>query len=311
MSHDDPDEHGWDDIATAISAEPTPVVSTSRDRPCLVVLTGSKIGETVDIGSGLTVGRGGDADFAIPDDGVSRIHLRIERKPNGDVYMIDADSRNGTFVNGERVTETLLHDGDKIYLGTRAILRFSYADYLEANFQKQMYEAALRDALTGLFNRRHMLSQLEQEFVFVERHGTPLTVVMFDIDRFKQLNDQYGHLVGDQVLRGFGAYLGRKVRGADLPARYGGEEFIIVSRGIRAEAGVQMADRIRAGMEQMVLVEEYPDLRVTMSAGVADVPRDGITNASQLIHAADEALYEAKHNGRNRVECYQGPVNKD
>lgn len=304
MANEDSSEtDAWDDIATAISAEPLPVVEGSRERPCLVVLAGQRMGQMVSISRALTIGRGADADFHIPDDGVSRIHLRLERTPQG-IFIIDEDSRNGTFVNGARVQRALLHDGDKIYIGTSAILRFSYADYLEEKFQQRMYEAALRDPLTKLFNRRHLLAQLDSEFRFVVRHGSPLTVIMIDLDHFKATNDLHGHLVGDQVLSGFGALLREKLRGIDIAGRYGGEEFLIVARGIDQQAGAQVATRLLDQTRQAKLVAEVSELHVTFSAGVAAVPDERIESVPALIRAADEALYRAKRGGRDRVEIY-------
>lgn len=302
MARDESEKNAWDEIATAISSEPLPIERVIRDRPCLVVLAGSRMGESVNVSDGMTVGRGADADFQISDDGVSRIHLRLERIAKGRMRVIDQDSRNGTFVNGRRVTDALLRDGDKVYLGTKVIVRFSYADYLEEAYQQQMYEAALRDPLTGLFNRRHLLTQLDSEFRFVVRHSTPLTIVIIDLDHFKQLNDEHGHLVGDHALSGFGKFLAGAVRGGDVAARYGGEEFMLVCRGIRPAAGVKLANRLREALAGLLLVEEHPQLRMTFSAGVAGMPDPRINSPVELIRAADTALYEAKHKGRDRVE---------
>lgn len=302
MARDESEKNAWDEIATAISSEPLPIERVIRDRPCLVVLAGSRMGESINVFDGMTVGRGADADFRISDDGVSRIHLRLERTAKGRMRAIDQDSRNGTFVNGRPIKDALLRDGDKIYLGTKVIVRFSYADYLEEAYQQQMYEAALRDPLTGLFNRRHLLTQLDSEFRFVARHGTPLTVVILDLDHFKRLNDEHGHLVGDQALSAFGKFLAGAVRGVDLAARYGGEEFMLVCRGIRSAAGIKMATRLREALAGQSLIEDNPQLRVTFSAGVAGVPDPRINSPAELIRAADTALYEAKRKGRDRVE---------
>jgi two-component system cell cycle response regulator len=297
-------DSAWDDIATAISAEPLPVVEGLRQRPCLVLIAGQRIGDMVAVTHGLTVGRGVDADFQISDDGVSRIHLRLELRSDGRVDLVDQKSRNGTFINGAKIERATLHDGDKIYLGTSAILRFSYADHLEETFQQRMYEAALRDPLTRLFNRRHVLAQLESEFGFVRRHGTPLTVVLLDLDHFKKVNDEFGHLVGDQVLIGFGSLLRKKLRGVDIAGRYGGEEFVVVARGIRADDGVLLAERMLAETRAARLVPDKPELKITFSAGVASAPDSRVDTVAALLQAADEALYQAKDRGRDRVEIY-------
>jgi diguanylate cyclase (GGDEF)-like protein len=177
----------------------------------------------------------------------------------------------------------------------------SMAANLDVSFQRKLYRAALRDPLTRLYNRRYLLSQLESEFSYVERHRTPLSVVMLDIDHFKQVNDTYGHLVGDEVLAGFAALLQVTIRGEDLAARYGGEEFILVCRGVVAEVALKIAERILRQVGEAALSAEEPDLRVTVSAGVAAVPHPKITTPQELIAAADRALYDAKRAGRNRV----------
>ncbi|MBK8482354.1 MAG: GGDEF domain-containing protein [Proteobacteria bacterium] len=305
MAGDDNHDLSWEDITTAISAEPLPLTPASRDKACLIVLAGGRLGEMVPIGPGLSIGRSSEADYCIPDDGISRIHLRVARLADGTVHLTDAESRNGTYVNGQRIKETELHDGDKIYIGTRAILRFSYADRLEEAFQQQMYDAALRDALTGLFNRRHLLTQLQTEFQFVQRHGASLAVVMFDLDHFKLVNDTHGHLVGDAVLRHFGDFLRGSIRSGDFGARYGGEEFVLVCRGIGAEGGMQVATRLQRQYRELQPVPDLPELRVSFSAGVAGAPDTRIAEAQALLRAADQALYQAKDTGRDRVCLFE------
>lgn len=297
-------EDAWDDIATAISAEPLPLDGKSRARPCLVVLAGPTVGEMIGIVDGLTVGRSTDADFQVADDGISRIHLRFEVLRGGQIRVVDQQSRNGTFINAAKVEQALLRDGDKIYIGSSAILRFSYADHLDEAFQQRMYEAALRDPLTRLFNRRHVLNQLGSEFGFAQRHGTPLAVVLMDLDHFKRVNDEHGHLVGDQVLAGFGLLLRQKVRGIDIAGRYGGEEFIVVARGIGGDEGGMLGRRLLAQTRAARLVSDLQELQVTFSAGVAAVPDARIETVSALVQAADDALYRAKENGRDRVEVF-------
>jgi len=294
-------EDMWEDVPTTFVADLPPLSTPLRDKACLVVLAGGRIGEMVAIGEGITIGRSTDAGFCIPANDVSRIHSRLERTSDGAIRIVDEASCNGTFVNGRRVDSAVLNDGDKIYIGTRAILRFSYADRLEEEFQRRMYEATLRDSLTGLFNRRHLMSQLDTEFHFVARLNTPLTVVLIDIDHFKAINDGYGHLVGDAVLMGFGKRLAAWIRNVDFAARYGGEEFVIRCLGTPTEGGVFLAKRLQQKLRQCELVRDIPELRVTFSAGVAGAPHPQVQGARDLLRLADEALYRAKESGRDRV----------
>lgn len=268
----------------------------------IIVLSGNRMGAMVKVGHEITVGRSERADFQIPDEGVSRVHARLTKTPDGGVCIEDLNSRNGTFVNNIRVGPPhLLQDGDKIRIGTTTILKFSYQDQVEETFQLNMYNAALRDSLTQLHNRRYFSERLETEFSFSSRHRSPLCMVLFDVDHFKQVNDTYGHSTGDLVLVGLAKAVKRLVRMEDLFARYGGEEFALLCRGTNCETGFKIADRIRATIEQTNLVPSRPEVKVTVSAGVAATPDQGIDTSSVLIQAADKALYQAKRTGRNRV----------
>jgi two-component system cell cycle response regulator len=301
VAMDEPAGEGEDEHTTAILN----VASLESDRleaaAYVTVLAGSRVGEMLKVTEELSVGRGEGCAFRVFDKGVSRNHLRMVPESKG-VMLHDLDSSNGTFVNGKRVGARLLEDGDKIQLGETAILKFSYADVLEESFQQRMYDAAVRDPLTKLFNRRHLEKHLELEMAFAARHGTPLCVLMMDIDHFKAINDGNGHGVGDAVLHGFAELLLSGIRNEDLAARYGGEEFVLVCRGIRGRVGAALADRLRSTLEESALVPDVPDVRVTMSVGVAAIPDGGYTDTEALLEAADKALYLAKQGGRNRVE---------
>ena len=155
--------------------------------------------------------------------------------------------------------------------------------------------------LTGTFNRRHMQRQLEQEFTRARRYGQPLTILLLDIDYFKRINDQHGHQVGDLVLRRLGQLTQNAVRESDSVSRYGGEEFLVISPSTAATGMLTLAERIRA----LVEAEEFTlggdkHLKVTVSIGAAsfDTTADSV---DALVKLADEALYRAKHAGRNRV----------
>ena len=297
----DNNEQTWEEAATSFLADPPPLAASSRAQACLIVLAGGPIGQMIMIGDGISIGRSPEADFHIQDGGVSRIHLRVERTPDHGARVVDQGSRNGTFVNRRRVGAAVLNDGDKIYIGTRAILRFCYADHLEEDFQRQMYEAALRDSLTGLFNRRHLMAQLDTELQLAMRHEIPLTVVLIDVDHFKTLNDRYGHLIGDSLLQGLGKHLRDGIRGTDFAARYGGEEFVIVCRGTGGESGVRLVKRLQQSLRDRALVEQFPGLHITFSAGVSSAPHPEVRKAADLLRRADEALYRAKGSGRDCV----------
>ena len=301
MAMNDDFGDGWDETTTAIARDQILPGQTNKSKAYLIVLAGSRVGEMVKVDGTVTIGRGSKADFRVSDHGVSRVHLKITDRGDDMISVADLASRNGTYINGQKVENAVLQDGDKIQLGSTAILKFSYADDFEESFQQQMLNAALRDPLTGLYNRRYMETQLESEFSYMLRHRTPLALIMMDIDHFKSFNDTHGHLVGDAVLKGFAEALESAIRGEDLAARYGGEEFVLVCRGVTGPICLGIANRIRELVETSALVPDMPDLKVTVSAGVAAGPDPNIRNAIELIAAADASLYKAKDAGRNRV----------
>jgi len=278
---------------------------SQRDRAYLIVLQGSNVGEMYRLEGGEAVlGRGTAATIRLGDDGISRRHAKIVVAGNV-VKIEDLGSANGTLVNGALIQQSALKDGDKIQLGSTTILKFTYHDKLEENFQRAMYDAALRDDLTKAFNKKHFLDRLEQEVAFCRRHGSALSLVMFDVDHFKKINDTYGHLAGDLVLSKLSAVAQTAVRTEDIFARYGGEEFTILCRGIPLGSAGMLAERIRSTVEATQFVFEQQLIPVTISVGVAAYPEIAVQNGLELIGAADEALYTAKRGGRNRVVMKQ------
>ena len=277
----------------------------ARDRAYLIVLQGSNVGEMYRLEAGESVlGRGTAATIRLGDDGVSRKHARVIVENNA-VRIEDLGSANGTLVNGQLVQTVGLHDGDKIQLGSTTILKFTYHDKLEENFQRAMYDAALRDDLTKAFNKKYFLDRLEQEVSFARRHGSFLSLLMFDVDHFKRINDTFGHVAGDQVLARLAQVTQSTVRAEDVFGRYGGEEFAVICRGIPLADAATMAERLRAMVAGAQFVYEAGVIPVTISIGVAGYPEVAVQNALELIAAADEALYGAKRGGRNRVVVKQ------
>ena len=271
----------------------------------LVVLAGTNLGEMYKIeGPESVVGRAMSAQLRLNDDGISRRHCRV-LSIGGRVIIEDLGSANGTLVNGEMIQQQELKEGDKIRLGANTMLKFTYQDKLDETFQQQMYDAALRDGLTKLYNKKFFLDRLETEFAYAKRHKTMLSLVIFDVDHFKRVNDNYGHLAGDAVLVHLSRITQSMIRTEDVGARYGGEEFAIICRGIPLlNAGV-VGERLRAAVEQHVFDFQGNRLPVTISAGVAGLPESQASTAAELIGDADGALYEAKRSGRNRV-CLNG-----
>jgi two-component system cell cycle response regulator len=271
------------------------------NRPYLVVLAGPNFGEMYLVERGESfVGRGANATIRLDDDSISRRHVRIV-VDGKDARIEDLGSANGTLLNGERVTAAPLRDGDTIQLGSKTILKLTYHDKLEETFRRQMYDSALRDGLTKVFNRKHLLDRLTIEFAFARRNKTPLALLMIDIDHFKNVNDTFGHLAGDHVLCTLAATVQSVLHTEDVFGRYGGEEFAVLCRGATHSEASTVAEQIRATVEQTAFAYEGRAIPVTVSLGIAGYPAVTAGNPDELIGVADEALYEAKRSGRNRV----------
>jgi two-component system, cell cycle response regulator len=278
-----------------------------RDRASVVVLAGTNVGEMYRLeGVEVVVGRASNANIRLNDDGISRRHARIFGE--GGKYLIeDLGSANGTLVNGLRIGgRHVLEDGDKIRLGPTTILKFGYSDDIEESFQQRMYDAALRDGLTGAYNKKFFLDRLDSELSYSRRHQFDLSLLMFDVDYFKRINDTYGHLAGDAVLVKLSKLAAGALRQEDVFGRYGGEEFAILCRGVKIQHAGVLGERLRNTVESSIFEHDGRRYPVTISVGVAAYPTTPVETPFQLIAAADEALYEAKRCGRNRVLLKQG-----
>jgi diguanylate cyclase (GGDEF)-like protein len=248
------------------------------------------------------VGRDAECDGVIRDDGISRRHARVVREAPGEFVLEDLDSTNGVFVDGERIARHHLVDGEKVLLGRRTILKFVLQDRLDLMFQRQMYESSVRDALTGAFNRRHFDERIASELSFAKRHDMAVTLAMLDLDHFKKVNDSWGHQAGDQVLQSVAKTLIEMLRQEDVFARYGGEEFAVIARGITAQGGLALGERLRAEVERMAIRAPQGDrIPVTISVGVCTASGGREAAAVDLLRQADVNLYAAKSSGRNRV----------
>ncbi len=295
----------FDDEATSIVTLEVDDMSDERNQAYFIVLAGSAVGEMYKLeGTELVLGRASDTEIRIIDEGVSRHHCKVSALPTGDILIQDLNSRNGTFVNNKKIRSHILEDGDKIRMGSTTILKFTYNDDLEETFQRQMYEAALRDGLTKAFNKKYFQDRLLSEFAYSERHHTPLSLIMMDIDFFKKFNDTYGHLAGDHILQALAQRIESSIRTEDVFARYGGEEFIVICRGIPLTHGAILAERLRTVVANTPFRWESKALAVTISIGVAGLPDSRIREPKDLVAAADQALYEAKEAGRNRVAIF-------
>jgi len=276
-----------------------PGLSGAGTPACVVVLYGSELGRRVELTRGdITIGRDDDNEISITLDTISRRHARLFVRDR--VHMIeDLASTNGTFVNEQEVTKaTPLRNGDLVRCGG-AVFKFIEGGNIEALYHEEIYRLTITDGLTQVANKRHFVEFLERELARAIRHGRPLSLVLFDLDHFKRINDRFGHLAGDRVLNGIAALVSAQVRRDELLARYGGEEFAVVLPETSLDAAALFCERIRAGIESATFDFDGEPLQATVSLGVTElVPTDTLES---LIARADALLYEAKESGRNRV----------
>jgi len=197
-----------------------------------------------------------------------------------------------------------------------ARLAVAFADQVaialeNARLFAQIQHLAITDSLTGIHNRRHFFAIAEREFQRASRYDHPFSIIMLDIDQFKQVNDTHGHRVGDQVLVAVAKRCGETLRAADVLARYGGEEFVIMLPETCLEHANSTADRLRSQIAEEPIETTVGSVSITISAGVAErqigspVSADPANSIDALIDQADQALYNAKQSGRNRVSTYE------
>jgi two-component system, cell cycle response regulator len=286
---------------TWVTAPDRPVSTTRRDA-CVVHIypTGPGMGTRYPLAdSPMVLGRGNDCDIRINDHSVSRRHARVQPGADG-YYAVDLQSTNGTFVNDVPASICKLKDGDYLRVGN-CIYRFLAGGNVEAEYHEEIYRLTIIDALTDIHNKRYLLEFLDRELSRSARYNRPLSLILFDIDRFKTVNDQLGHLGGDFTLRELAACVKGSVRKEELFARYGGEEFVIVLPETTLDSGRLVGERIRALVERHPFQYEGKAYTTTISVGVAATTGGEPLTPHDLIRQADEKLYQAKNAGRNRV----------
>jgi diguanylate cyclase (GGDEF)-like protein len=269
---------------------------------CLVSIYGPSLGHRCAVDRPeLVLGRDEGCGVVVPLETVSRRHCRVVTR-GGTAFLADLGSTNGTFLNDEPLAareERELRSGDRIRVGS-AIFKYLRGGDVEALYHEEIYRTMIVDGLTGAYNRRFFLEFLEREMARCLRHERPLALVLFDIDHFKRVNDDFGHLTGDAVLREVASQVGGRVRREDCFARYGGEEFAVALLETDLDAARIFAERLRrlvADHECRVAGEPIP---VTVSLGVAAMSAE-MQEPAQFLKAADARLYQAKREGRNRV----------
>lgn len=287
---------------TTIEKKPT-VTDGSVGGDCLVVIYTKEptlLGKRFVLdASGVRIGRGPENQIVLDGDSVSRKHAKLEQRGNI-WFAIDNGSTNGTYVNDEQIAkEAALANGDRIKVGP-TIFKYLSGQDVEAQYHEEIYRMTIIDGLTQAHVKRYLLEALEKEIIRARRHARDLSFMMFDIDHFKHINDEYGHLAGDFVLKELARLVQGRIRRDEVFARYGGEEFAIVLPETHLEGARALGDGLRQKVESSSFVFQGEEIRVTISVGVTTLV-DADKTSLDLIKRADEKLYEAKRTGRNKV----------
>jgi diguanylate cyclase (GGDEF)-like protein len=270
---------------------------------CLVVIyapIASNLGKRYVLTKDVTaIGRDRDNDIVLDSDSVSRRHAKLEHR-EGHFYVVDLDSTNGTFLNDEQepVTVSQLRKGDQLKVGDTIFKYLSGSD-VEAQYHETIFSMTITDGLTDVSNKKQLDAVLIKEIPRAQRHARQLSLLMIDIDHFKNVNDTYGHIAGDSVLRDLAAILKKRLRPDDELGRYGGEEFCAILPETSLEGAARIGEELRKRVEEHAFVVDGEQIKVTISIGVAELKKG--MDMKAIYKSADEMLYQAKRTGRNKV----------
>lgn len=294
-------------VLTDIKAALASAENEASKKPAALLVVGGDLNGTIFdlVGNEISAGRNPDNTIPLEFNGISRYHFKILSGESNSHIIKDAGSRNGTFVNNKKIeTEHTLQKGDMIKLGNIALKYLPKGDPERLTYDKLQHEANT-DKHTGCYNKGYFNNALDLEVKKSKVTGNPLSLIIFDLDHFKKLNDGYGHDAGDFVLKEMSDVIRKHgVRDMDIFARYGGEEFVILLPKTNLKQAFEIAERLRKLVESHQFIYEEKRLPVTASIGVADY-RQGVTTGTDLFKRADEAVYKSKQGGRNQVNFYR------
>jgi diguanylate cyclase (GGDEF)-like protein len=279
--------------------------ATSKFHVVLTVM----VGKESDFGKNLispkekiTIGRDKKCDFVLTDERVSKVHCELNLMVTDEFEQIilkDLDSTNGTYVNGASIKQKILMPGDKIELG-ETVLRFNYHDEIEEKYHSKLFNFASKDSLTGMYNKRYVMNELQKHINMAKRNNRIFSLVMIDIDNFKKINDTYGHVTGDEFLKKVAFTIDLNLRQQDVSGRFGGEEFLIILPETTIEGAFNLAKRIRKKIADTEILHKGKTIKGTISIGVSQFDIKS-PDLKTLLKSADNALYMAKQAGKNKV----------
>lgn len=293
-------------VLTDIKAALASAEKEAESKPAALLVVGGDLNGTLfDLNlPEVTCGRNADNTIPLEFNGISRHHFKLV--DNGGSWSVqDTGSKNGTFVNNKKIEgAVVINKGDMIKLGSMALKFLPKGDPERLTYDKLSLEANT-DGHTGCYNKTYFNNRNELEVKKSKVTGQPLSLILFDLDHFKNLNDNYGHDAGDFVLKELAEVIRNNgVRDNDVFARYGGEEFVILLPTTNLKQAFEIAERLRKLVEEHDFTYEGKILPVTASIGVADY-RQGVTSGTDLFKRSDEAVYKSKECGRNQVNFYR------
>ena len=266
--------------------------------PCLTVLTGGPVGmlHKLDAESGTLIGRGSSADLQVTSRSASRRHAQIRLDPRGVAVIEDLGSTNGTYLNGKLIKRYLLKDGDRLHLGPSTILKFSYQDEIERDFYQDLVDREIKDSFTGIYSKRYVFNQIVNICTHSERYKTQLSLLIFAIDGFWQINEVYDRAATNFVVKTLARIVRRELRADDVFARYGRDRFMVLARDLSERGTVTLARRIRRAVKARRITFDGMTLPVTISLGIATLS-DETKDAAALIKEGEDYLRMARYAG--------------
>ncbi len=295
----EPDDNYESTLEVTISPDMGTLIRVAAEqRALLLVLSGTRLGHRVVLGDQpIDVGRGSGAALILDADSVSRKHARLERFGGGH-KIVDQGSTNGTYVNGVRVKEQILKDGDRIGIG-KALLKYLAGGNIEGAYHEEVQRLMRFDPLTNVFNKRHFDESLRLSVFTASGGAKALSLIVFDLDHFKKVNDTHGHMAGDSVLCGASLAVQNILAPTELFGRVGGEEFAVLCEDTDIGTARERGEAIRRAVSREPYTFEDKKLPVTVSVGVAQLTVG--EEAEGFYERADGQLYAAKAAGRNCV----------
>ena len=247
------------------------------------------------------MGRDRDCRIILEGSGISRKHARVQQDMNGKVVIDDMGSTNGTFVDGQRITQHLLVGGEHIQIGPDTVVKFELRSALENNLPPESKDPGVMDQSTGLYNRRHFLSRLRRDFVQVIRERQSISMIKLSVDGYSQIVEQFGYDGGEMILRRIASLISADLHADDAVARWGEKKISILLNNTSAKAAGRIAENLLQTIRTTHVENNGRKIDFTVSAGVATVGEDDFCEPQDLLNDADENLAKAREAGGDQT----------